>query len=314
MKDAFCTLFDSSFAPQGIALLNSIEKFMPGAPRFVLAMDSRVEEILNKFFKGTVHIIQLSQIENDSLLRVKADRTVGEYCWTLTPFLPDFILSQFPSLSSVTYLDADVFFFSSPMIMLDELRVHRKQVLITEHGYDPKYDQTLKSGKFCVQFTTFTNSEKAREILHWWKTRCLEWCYARVEDGKFGDQKYLDVWPEIFQDAVHIYSNCQHTLAPWNVEWFLKKDGASAINTPVLYHFHGLRLFSDRTRLFDGYSISKQAQELFYQPYLKAVISIVNHFRGSNLLAIKPWKSSISERIRLFVKKVQRRVKFVPIP
>ena len=30
------------------------------------------------------------------------------------------------------------------------------------------------------------------KALKWWRDRCLEWCYARIEDGKFGDQFYIE--------------------------------------------------------------------------------------------------------------------------
>ena len=48
----------------------------------------------------------------------------------------------------------------------------------------------------------------------------MEWCFNRFEEGKFGDQKYLDKWPELFDDKVHILSNKELLLAPWNATRF----------------------------------------------------------------------------------------------
>lgn len=53
-------------------------------------------------------------------------------------------------VDSCTYIDADLYFFSSPQILIDE--VGDNSVMITEHRYTEKYDQTKTSGKYCVQF------------------------------------------------------------------------------------------------------------------------------------------------------------------
>jgi hypothetical protein len=89
----------------------------------------------------------------------------------------------------------------------------------------------------------------------------IEWCYARFEDGKFGDQKYLDDWPERFPDFVHVLEDAAATQAPWNAGRFDPNDA-------VLFHFHELRtMAAGRVRL-GHYRIPSQTLDVIYTPYL----------------------------------------------
>jgi hypothetical protein len=146
--------------------------------------------------------VSLASFESSELLRVKPGRTKGEYCWTCTSHAIRYVLDTF-SLPEVTYLDADLFFYAPPSILLDELDRSGASVLITPHRYTRRYDISRRSGIYCVQFTTFRADERGLRALDWWCERCLEWCHARVENGKFGDQKYLDDWPTRFP-GVHV--------------------------------------------------------------------------------------------------------------
>ncbi len=142
----------------------------------------------------------------------------------MTPFACQAVFDRDPSARRATYVDADVFFFDDPRILLKELDESGKHVLITEHAYAPEYDRSHDSGRFCVQFLTFDRSDPAQDVMRWWQERCLEWCFARYEDGKFGDQVYLDQWPTLFGDRVHIVRQVEKTLAPWNVRHFSRGE------------------------------------------------------------------------------------------
>jgi hypothetical protein len=262
----FVTLFDNNYLPMGLALHHSL--MAQGQPfhLWILCMDELVEQHLLRLALPQVSLIPLHEVEDARLLAVKPLRSRGEYCWTLTPFVSQFVFERDAQVERVTYLDADLFFFDHPKLLLDEFEHSGKHVLITEHAYDPRYDKTRKSGRFCVQFMTFRRTEGAMKIMHWWQERCLEWCYAKPEAGKLGDQKYLDQWPVLFKHEIHILQQKEKTLAPWNVRYF-EQQGHGRV-APVFYHFHGFRIISSsRALLYSGYRIGK-ASSVIYQTYL----------------------------------------------
>src|SRR5258706_1290303 len=235
----FVTLFDSHYLLQGICLYRSLEQTAAPFHLWIVAMDEGCEDALRKLGLAHATILPLKSVENERLLSIKGDRSIGEYCWTLTPFLPDFVFSRAPAVTRVTYLDADLYFFEHWAALLAEFERSGKHVLITEHAFAPEYAEKEKYGRFCVQFMLFRNSEAGLRVLRWWQDRCLEWCYAREEDGKFGDQKYLDDWPARFSAEVHVLEQRERTVAPWNVAYLSRTGGAVR---PVFYHFHSLKI------------------------------------------------------------------------
>ena len=278
--EQFATLFDSHYLPHGLCLHRSLAERAQPFHLWVLCVDEASEQALRRLQLPHVTLLPLQEVETVALRTIKADRTVAEYCWTLTPFLPEWVLERVPDAARVTYLDADLFFFDSPAALLDELTASGKHVLITEHAYAPEYRESIRFGRFCVQFVTFRNTEPAQRVLRWWQERCLEWCFAREEDGKFGDQKYLDAWPELFSEAVHVLGQTERTLAPWNVFHTSRVRGQVS---PVFYHFHSLRLYRpDRARLFSTYYIGGRNMWI-YDAYLEAFRDALARMRAAGI-------------------------------
>lgn len=275
-KEHFITLFDSNFLPMGVSLHRSLMQHMPSFHLWIVCMNELAFEQLNALDLPNVTLLPLAEVETEALLAVKPGRSRGEYCWTLTPFTPQFVFDRDSSVNRVTYVDADVFFMDNPGLLLDELEVSGKDVLITPHAYADEYDQSLTSGIFCVQFMSFSRTEGGREVMHWWQDRCIEWCFSRMEDGKFGDQKYLDDWPDRFSRQVHVLLQVEKTLAPWNVKKFL---AVMPNLTPVLYHFHSLRIVSpDRVNLFSGYQVGRGLR--IYETYLQTLKEVTALMRA----------------------------------
>lgn len=241
---------------------------MPTARLFVVCMDTKCRDNLKELNRPGLIPIPLEELENESLRHVKAERTRAEYCWTLTPFVCKHILENHPDCQRVTYLDADLVFFHSPDQLLAEITSSNADVLITEHAYDPQY-QYLENlaGKFCVQFLTFCNTTTAKSIVEDWAEKCLAECTSKVDPHRkgFGDQRYLEDWPERFGTAVHVLTNKPQALAPWNVDYY--QGAAKQPYFPVFFHFHAFRLLGPTyVRLSGTYRI-RRAKHI-YERYL----------------------------------------------
>lgn len=259
----YFTIFDSSFLLQGLALHSSLTRRAGNFHLWILAGDRETEETLEKLSLPFVTVVPIRELETTDLLAAKSGRTKREYFWTLTPFGFDAVFQRDATASRVTYLDADLFFLGSPQVILAEFSRSGKEVLITDHAYAPEYDQSGTSGRFCVQFLTFTSGERASVVRKEWQRQCLEWCFARHSEGRYGDQKYLDAWPVKYGSSVHIYTSPFHTLAPWNARYFEKLGS----DDPVFFHFHGARVLSRRlVQLRGGYRVGQKARG-YYESY-----------------------------------------------
>ncbi|GAA4443294.1 glycosyl transferase [Ravibacter arvi] len=273
----FCTLFNSGYLSRGLAMYESLVFSARDSHLFIVAFDEPCFKTLQNLFLANATIISLESFEREELLAVKDDRTTGEYCWTCTSWVIWYCIQTY-ALDHCTYLDADLLFFADPKVLTDEMGDN--SVLITEHRYSARYDQSALCGIYCVQFMTFRNTPAGLTVLDWWRKACVDWCYSRIEDGKFGDQKYLDDWPERFE-GVHVLKNIGGGVAPWNNREYRFEKAGDGVRVKqlhqsqrlVFYHFHDFRYCTgDTFRLTsEWYAIKKQVVDLVYRPYVKAL-------------------------------------------
>ncbi len=272
----FCTLFDSGYLSRGLVLYRSLLATGEDFRLYVFCFDETTYNVLSKLKLDRVVLVSLHEFESPELLRVKPGRTRGEYCWTCTSHTIRYALDTF-GLPEITYLDADLFFYLPPSVLLEEFDRSGASVLITPHRFTRRYDTSRRAGIYCVQFTTFRADERGLQALDWWCERCLEWCHARVENGKFGDQKYLDDWPTRFS-GVHVLEHLGGGVAPWNVQQCdltlengrirgrEKRTGRTF--DVVFFHFHNVRFLTNGYIDLGDYHLRTSLKRLLFQPYV----------------------------------------------
>lgn len=280
MKHTFCTLFDSHYLTRGLAMYRSLKDSGIDFHLYVFAFNEQAYLLLKKMNLPDVSVISLKEFENEKLLAVKPTRSRAEYCWTCTSSSIVYVFDHFKT-ADCTYIDADLYFYSSPEILFSEMGSN--DVLITEHRFTAQYDRSAIAGKYCVQFITFKNNTNGRKVLDWWSNACLEWCYDRYEDGKFGDQKYLDDWTTRF-NGVHVLKHLGGGMAPWNIQQY------SISNTPglspaftelstgihfnaVFYHYHFVRFYSGDLLDLGWFRIRPEIVKNLYLPYIRRMKS-----------------------------------------
>jgi hypothetical protein len=248
-----------------------------------------------------MNLIRLADVETSELLACKQTRKRVEYYWTLTPFCPRWVFESDESVERVTYLDADMFFLMDPSILINEFTKSEKDVMITDHAYDIEYDLSNLSGRYCVQFIS-VNRGTGEEIMSWWQNRCIEWCYARFEDGKFGDQKYLEQFENIFPGRIHVSKQQSFYQAPWNARRFYDVS-------PVVYHFHGLRLLAkNRISLYREFYIPLNKFRDIYSPYVECLrmqIALINKPIVQD--NTHPWRITLLVYLKFFFRAIQKR-------
>lgn len=275
----YCTYFDRNYLVRALALHQSLRVHGEPFTLWALCLDEETYTVLTALEVPEIVPISLSDLEaaNPELRRAQTDRSRVEYIFTLSPFLPLHVISRDAAIPAVTYLDADLFFFSSPEPIFDE--IGDAGVAVIEHRFPPRLKTLERFGRFNVGWITFRRSLPGLECLTWWRARCLEWCYDRVEKDRFADQKYLDAWPDLLGDDLHVIKHRGANVAPWSLGNHEVMVGDSDIliggQPLVFFHFQGLRhlrpwLIDPNVASF-GTAITRVARRRIFRPYVAAL-------------------------------------------
>jgi tetratricopeptide (TPR) repeat protein len=274
---------------KGLALIESLTRHEKNEfTIYVVCLDEITRIILEKLRLPNVQAIPFHDIEQRdfALLKAKQNRSLKEYYWTTTPTIILRILERNPQIDVLTYMDADLYYYSSPDPIFEEFGHH--SILIHEHRFAPAQRFLERFGKYNVGLLCFRNDPDGLQALTWWRDRCNKWCYARLEDGKYADQLYLDDWSTRFKNVV-VLQNAGAGVGPWNhIQYRFSMDPAGkkvmVDNVPlVFYHFHSLTFVEPRIIIPSKYvsnPLSKDILRLCFLPYIHALAQAISKARS----------------------------------
>ena len=274
----YATYFDRYILSRGLALYASLVRHSPPFRLWVLCLDEVTAEVLRALALPEVELVPLRELEqaDPALPAVKAARKPIEYYWTCGPAYLLHLFEQQPEIELLTLLDADQYLFNDVGPLFEELG--EGTILAIPMRYSPRGALLGSGSRFQVGFNGFRRSAETLACLQRWRAQCLEWCYDRFDQGRYGDQGYLNDWAERYQGLV---ASTHHGagIAPWNLANFrlsapngrLEVDGVPLLS----YHFSEIRVL--RPWLYEPglwtrrVPVTHAVKHQLYAPYARAL-------------------------------------------
>mgnify|MGYP000379612764 CR=1 FL=1 len=276
MINGFCIILSKYRLYQGIALYRSIAYNYRDFRVFILCIDNEAFDICSKLELEHATLVKTDALQDGRLHVIKQDRRLNEYCWTLKPFFLEYVMKQYDFLDNVVYLDADICFFNDPSPIFENSNNYC--ALFSEHDFLEENSVVEKNcGKFNSGFIVFKQCKTGLDILRWWEEKCIDWCFDGIEEGRFGDQKYLDLIPRLFE-GVYSITTPGVNIAPWNEGKYYfnnRSDKVYANNDKLIcYHYCGLRLLNkNQFALLIG---SQNTNSIIHTPYTLVVQEVIS--------------------------------------
>jgi len=306
----FCTFFDSNYMAQGLSMINSLFNVISESLIYVTPTDKKALIAINNLNESRLKIIKLTEIENQfpELENIKKERSKAEFSYSLKAFICHYIFNTYKNFELLTYLDSDLFFFSSPQPIFNEL--NNKSIGLTSHNFHWLCNHQKKYGDFNAGWITFKNNSVSLKCIEDWRRDCTNWCYAFLEGDKYADQKYLNKWQYNYS-GVEVIKNKGANVAPWNIKKFkiTYLNGQIYVDNQklIFYHFSNLKQIKNNvfntnlSRVF--MRASGIVKHKIYIPYIETLILnkyniiFVNHKSG---FSMKRLILDLEKRIRRF--------------
>jgi hypothetical protein len=226
------------------------------------------------------NLVPISQEEfeygDEKLVSAKDNRSKIEYYFTCTPSLPLYVLNHFPEVDLITYLDSDLFFFSNPQPIFDEMG--DGSIAIIPHRFPKWLRKYERNGIYNVGWISFRRDLNGIACLQSWREQCIEWCYDKIEIHRFADQKYLNYWEEMFNGVI-VINHKGSNLAAWNISNYkitIKNNSIFVDDDPLIFfHFNSFKkihryVYTSSMKHYLSF-VTPLIRHKIFEPYIKAI-------------------------------------------
>jgi hypothetical protein len=242
-KHVVFTSVNRAYLNRALALARSVDIHDPDV-HFVLllvepnlSVDFQSDEVFRNFLTDSAfdEILTLNQLDTSTIANFE-NYSVIEMCTAVKGIASQFLLNR-GGAKIVTYLDPDLYFFTS-------LEVIRKEhenfdVLLTPHlNHNPTSNSVIHNdeiagsmnhGIFNLGFVSFRSSNRGKLVASWWADRLAISSSADYRRGLFTDQKWWDLSLVYFPD-IAVIKHDGWNMAPWN----LSERKLISLNPPTL--------------------------------------------------------------------------------
>jgi hypothetical protein len=194
-KYNLCTIINKESLDQGLTLYNSIKMHTLNFQLWICCLDDTTYSSLKEMNLDYVILIHLKNLEGNELLSVKDSRNPDEYLRTVKPSFISYLLKNNYQINSIVYADIDMDFFTNFGDLFAELK-EKNSLIVFKRTISNEEEK--KYGIYDVRLIGFNRDDIALACLYRWKKDCINWCFNRVEEDRWLEQKYLDKWPQLF--------------------------------------------------------------------------------------------------------------------
>jgi hypothetical protein len=233
----YYALGDFKYLPHLCVMLDSMESnFSADYHVHLLALDDKTEDFLKKRIDmKRVTLYNSSHVNEDFEIRsvrylppsreaisnaTASGKDPGfvQYCWSLSSCFGNWLMERLDV--PLTYVDADIMFFSDIENFFDELG--GKSIGLVRHRIPYLYT----SGEFNVGVVHFRNDGVGKSAIRRWRSMMMDSQNSySLGFGTCGDQKYLEVLHSIYRKETAVIDDNFGHLAPWNVTGHQYIDG-----------------------------------------------------------------------------------------
>ncbi len=295
MTNNIAVVFDKNYIIKALALYESALLFVPNPKFWFLCMDKEALEMVACLKLNGVEAREVSDIGDLELLAVRDTRSIGEFAMSSKAAWLRYILNN-GNLSEedmLIFIDADILFYSSAESVIEKCRSNGS-ITITHHKFSKDKEPNGEiAGQYNSGLIFFRPDLTSRTCIEEWRKQCIDWCYLYLDNGRHGDQRYLNDWPQKYP-SVYILPDKGVNVGTWSIKRFdisLDKTSHFQIDEDplVCYHFHGLKIYLQNGKV-KMYPVSVHYGPIYY------IYNVALQKAHDTLLVIDPgWQYGFSK-------------------